>query len=89
MRRCERYSTADTGGRVQRSARVACLPARGAQVGRSRAAYWTAHLCRIHFRQRARKIRRRRGQNDAAALLHVRTKYILLIPRTRRVIHKM
>lgn len=83
VRRCARCSTTDTGGRVQHSARAACLPARGAQVGRSRAAYWTAHLCRIHFRQRARKIRRQRGQNDAAALLHVRTKYILFIPRTR------
>jgi len=60
-----------TGGRVQQSARAACLPARGAQVGRSRAAYWTAHLYRIHFRQRARKIRRRHGQNDAAVLRHV------------------
>jgi len=50
VRRCARCSTANTGGRVQWSARVECLPARGAQVGRSRVAYWTAHLCRIHFR---------------------------------------
>lgn len=67
VRRCARCSTASTGGRVQWSARVECLPARGAQVGRSRVAYWTAHLCRIHFRQRARKIRYRRGRCDVAA----------------------